>query len=91
MKDEMVPCPRCTEMMPSRRAAVSRVDNETRVCSQCGLDEAVTGIVPIASWPISREAMVIRLQEWEGEGIGTTMSVGDLLRGKVEGDDEQAT
>lgn len=41
------PCPRCGEPVPSREnqgqypGALSRVDNKTHICSQCGQDEAL--------------------------------------------------
>lgn len=36
-------CPRCDREMaePMVRNAVSRLDNQTYICSQCGVDEAV--------------------------------------------------
>lgn len=53
-------CPRCHDagaIQVERTAgnALSRVDNDTYVCSACGTDEAVgNGLVPLAHWPIDR-------------------------------------
>lgn len=36
-------CPRCNGPMPlSHAGAISRKDNETEICSNCGVDEAMT-------------------------------------------------
>jgi predicted RNA-binding Zn-ribbon protein involved in translation (DUF1610 family) len=34
-------CPRCSQTMLLTRAALSRLDNTTYVCSTCGVDEAI--------------------------------------------------
>lgn len=60
-------CPRCGGGVPSDDnpgaypGAVSRVDNETEICSACGTDEALTQFLnngllqPITMWPLTRE------------------------------------
>jgi hypothetical protein len=53
-------CPRCLGELPvGYPGALSRVDNETEICSACGTDEALTDyydrfLAPIKSWPIKR-------------------------------------
>lgn len=34
-------CPRCGKHMQVPRKALSRLDNETYVCPDCGIDEAI--------------------------------------------------
>jgi RNA polymerase subunit RPABC4/transcription elongation factor Spt4 len=34
-------CPRCDQRMYPPRVALSRVDNKTSICPDCGLDEAI--------------------------------------------------
>lgn len=45
---ESVTCPRCKGYIPHReiheythRGALSRVDNKTEICSDCGVEEAI--------------------------------------------------
>jgi hypothetical protein len=47
-------CARCGEPMPTDVfGALSRVDNESEICSDCGLDEAIgRGLAPTSDWPI---------------------------------------
>ena len=53
------PCPRCGLGLPDGYpGALSRVDNETEICSACGTDEALwqfmgRGLPPIDEWPVS--------------------------------------
>jgi len=37
----MSKCPRCGENRMTRHPALSRVDNKTHICSECGTDEAM--------------------------------------------------
>lgn len=51
------PCPRCEGEM-SRYGALSRADNETQVCDDCGLEEAIEALhlgapTPKTKWPIN--------------------------------------
>jgi len=57
-------CPRCeSNLIPNNEnwgmyvGALSRADNKTEICSQCGEDEALKdlfdgGCEPVSSWPI---------------------------------------
>jgi len=58
-------CPRCLGDVPNTAyrgqypGALSRADNETEVCSDCGTDEAMQdffegGCTPKTNWPITR-------------------------------------
>lgn len=48
---EGIECPRCGGLIPNDKTpglypgALSRVDNETEICSECGLDEALSDLV----------------------------------------------
>lgn len=50
MKSKLI-CPRCGGFIPSNDCpglypgAISRVDNETEICSNCGVAEALKGFV----------------------------------------------
>jgi hypothetical protein len=52
-------CPRCRGFIPSNLTpgfypgAISRVDNKTEICSDCGREEAFNGLVFIEEWPVS--------------------------------------
>ena len=50
-------CPRCLGPMPNHPGALSRADNQTEVCSQCGVEEALSQwagqLAPVAAWPIT--------------------------------------
>lgn len=58
-------CPRCNlSLIPNNETpgaypgAISRVDNETEICSGCGMDEAMTVwfegfLAPIEEWPVT--------------------------------------
>lgn len=53
-------CPRCLGALVAPRIALSRVDNATHICSECGLAEFVEslsddGMTPIAEWPVVPE------------------------------------
>ena len=43
-------CPRCNSEMPER-PALSRTDNETLVCSECGILEAIENTQPFGVLP----------------------------------------
>ena len=51
-------CPRCLGYIPSNAfagqypGAISRIDNSTEICSDCGTEEAITALVSIDQWPI---------------------------------------
>jgi hypothetical protein len=52
-------CPRCGHKIPNDKTpgayigALSRFDNQTIVCSACGVDEAMgNGPVPTSEWPV---------------------------------------
>lgn len=51
-------CPRCLGYIPSNAfageypGAISRVDNKTEICSDCGQEEAILALVAIDQWPI---------------------------------------
>jgi len=55
----MVECPRCGSIYPKYLAALSRKDNETKVCTFCGSAEALeaAGLAPPYDGP----------QYWKGE------------------------
>ena len=53
-------CPRCRHLIPNDDepgaypGALSRVNNETEICSICGTDEALgTGPVKTSDWPVT--------------------------------------
>lgn len=37
----MTKCPKCGEIYPEGKGALSRRDNRTEICSQCGFEEAM--------------------------------------------------
>lgn len=51
-------CPRCRGYIPSNAqpglypGALSRADNVTEVCSECGVEEALVLLAPRDAWPI---------------------------------------
>lgn len=51
-------CPRClggipNNMMPGQYiGALSRVDNKTMICSECGNEEAMLALIHTDEWPI---------------------------------------
>ena len=51
-------CPRCFGAIPNNATpgmyigAISRFDNKTEICSECGTEEALVGIIPTNDWPI---------------------------------------
>lgn len=53
-------CPRCEGNIPNNilpaayPGAISRIDNETEICSQCGLEEATFALIPISQWPLTQ-------------------------------------
>jgi len=54
-------CPRCLGFIPSNArpgqypGALSRADNRTEVCSDCGTEEALELLVPVEAWPIATD------------------------------------
>jgi hypothetical protein len=52
-------CPRCLGYIPNNTqpgaypGAISRIDNDTEVCSDCGVEEAIVALIAIEEWPIS--------------------------------------
>jgi hypothetical protein len=55
----MSKCPRCGLDRMTRHPAMSRVDNATSICSECGTDEAISvfageGLLPIGEWHINK-------------------------------------
>jgi hypothetical protein len=52
-------CPRCLGYIPNNTqpgaypGAISRIDNDTEVCSDCGMEEAIVALIAIEQWPIS--------------------------------------
>lgn len=53
-------CPRCEGYIPSNATpgaypgAISRADNETEICSECGTEEALVALVAPDAWPLSQ-------------------------------------
>lgn len=51
-------CPRCLGYIPSNAfageypGAISRMDNKTEICSDCGTEEAIVALITIDQWPI---------------------------------------
>lgn len=51
-------CPRCLGYIPSNLfagkypGAISRIDNSTEICSDCGQEEAIVALIPLDDWPI---------------------------------------
>lgn len=51
-------CPRCLGFIPSNvfageyPGAISRIDNKTEICSDCGTEEAILALIAIDQWPI---------------------------------------
>ena len=65
MTTNLPPCPRCTGPIPNAVAtvyhtgAISRTDNQTEICSDCGLDEALrvfasARAIPQTEWPVNK-------------------------------------
>jgi hypothetical protein len=54
-------CPRCEGYIPSNLTpgrypgAISRVDNKTEICSDCGREEAMSVDALEALWPVSTQ------------------------------------
>jgi hypothetical protein len=51
-------CPRCRGFIPSNSrpgqypGALSRADNATEICSDCGAEEAIVLTAPVDQWPV---------------------------------------
>lgn len=43
----MAKCPRCGKRYPKGKGALSRRDNKTEICSQCGFNEAMEDVEKI--------------------------------------------
>lgn len=60
-------CPRCEGYIPSNDApgafpgALSRTDNETEICSQCGVEEALIVRTPKSEWPVTKSEWPVTL------------------------------
>lgn len=39
--EKFIKCPKCGKMFEEHLHALSRKDNETKICSQCGTEEAM--------------------------------------------------
>jgi hypothetical protein len=74
MTTNLPPCPRCTGPIPSASAkfyyvgAISRTDNTTEICSDCGTDEALRAFasaraIPQTEWPITNRKP--KMEVWE--------------------------
>lgn len=62
-------CPRCEGYIPSNDApgaypgALSRTDNETEICSQCGVEEALIIRPPKSEWPVTESEWPVTLSD----------------------------
>jgi len=51
-------CPRCLGYIPSNAfageypGAISRIDNKTEICSDCGTEESILALIERKQWPI---------------------------------------
>ena len=60
-------CPRCLGTLPvGYPGALSRVDNETEICSECGTDEAIIQymdgfLIEIERWPVRKKSTIADL------------------------------
>jgi hypothetical protein len=45
MSTETRHCPRCGQKRMTKYPALSRLDNKSQVCSECGTDEALTAFI----------------------------------------------
>lgn len=63
-------CPRCMGFIPRNEVAgaypgaMSRTDNETEICSECGLEEALSGLARGGNgsqedWPVKSERQMV--------------------------------
>jgi hypothetical protein len=60
--------------------ALSRLDNDTHVCSPCGTDEAILdvgGIGQLETWPIKRELMDWKMLMSFTQSVGQVVSEAD--------------
>ena len=69
-------CPRCEGYIPSNDApgaypgALSRTDNETEICSECGVEEALIVRTPKNEWPVTQSEWPVTLSDGIlGQGI----------------------
>ena len=62
-KSKRKKCPRCLGELKPPMTAISRRDNKTLVCSQCGNEEGMidVGVTPVTDKVAEREA---RLMKW---------------------------
>lgn len=66
----MESCPRCSDTFDSRYPALSRADNKTYICSDCGLDEAFCDffehrLTNPVDWPVERKYTFVMAEEIE--------------------------
>ena len=60
MDTKIIVCPRCQGNIPNNvlpgayTGAISRIDNETEICSDCGVEEAIFALIPISQWPLTK-------------------------------------
>ena len=60
MDTKTIICPRCEGYIPNNvmpgayPGALSRADNETEVCSECGMEEAVVALINTDEWPLTQ-------------------------------------
>ena len=61
MSIQIKDCPRCGEPIPNREhagqysGAISRHDNVTEICSDCGTNEAIEDLEKQSAWTVLRE------------------------------------
>jgi hypothetical protein len=60
MDTKTIVCPRCEGSIPNNvmpgayPGAISRIDNKTEVCSECGMEEAIFALIHISMWPLTQ-------------------------------------
>ena len=65
-KKSNIDCPRCEGFIPNNKTpgyycgALSRADNKTEICSECGTEEAMEDwnykfVTPVNNWPVVSE------------------------------------
>ena len=76
-------CPRCTKLIKGF-PALSRTDNETYICSDCGTQEGMEdyfldGCKPISKWPIKPNMGMSLNTKLDNIGTFFTSRVKDIL------------
>lgn len=72
-------CPRCLGFIPNNKTpglypgAMSRVDNRTEICSECGIEEAMNyftaePLPDISLWPLATSRKVFSASQVQGLG-----------------------